>query len=253
MATTRPPGEGGVVIVREPARPRARVRRLLTLDVHDEIDPATREWVTVDEAGHAFLDVDETHAQALGAAFETWLNGQKFHSDRLRLLHPVAYARRPETSRGSAVRRRMLLHSPVDSVDPPKVERIKMKALDAGETAAPCPLPRHPHVRAGPTGSHVRAPARRNHGVALGLCRSCPRAAFGSGKHGTDSQGNPVKGDKKWPPSHRGYSLMGHRGASLPPRSPSRGVVDTGRPAERSNLCCCSRGRPAFAAKQPNP
>jgi integrase len=29
----------------------------------------------------------------------------------------------------------MLLHSLVDSVDPPKVERTKMKALDAGETA----------------------------------------------------------------------------------------------------------------------
>jgi integrase len=119
------PAEGGVVVVREPARPRARVRRLLTLDVHDEIDPATREWVTVDEAGHAFLDVDETHAQALGAAFETWLNGQKFNSDQLRLLHPVPYAPRPEISRGSAVRWRMLLHRPVDSVDPPKVERIK--------------------------------------------------------------------------------------------------------------------------------
>jgi hypothetical protein len=138
----------------------------------------------------------------------------------------------------AAVRWRMLLHSPVDSVDRPKVEGIKMKALDAGETAAPCPLPRQPHVRAGPTGSHVRAPARRNHGVALGLCRSCPRAVFGSGKHGTDSKGNPVKGDEKWPRSHRGYSLIGHRGASFRPRSPSRGVVETGRPAERPNLCC---------------
>jgi len=83
------PGEGGVVIVREPAKPHVQVRRLLTLDVHDEIDPTTREWVIVDEGGHAFLDVDETHAQALGAAFETWLNSQKFNSDQLRLLHLV--------------------------------------------------------------------------------------------------------------------------------------------------------------------
>jgi integrase len=35
----------------------------------------------------------------------------------------------------TAVRWRMLLHNPVNSVDPPKVERIKMKALDADETA----------------------------------------------------------------------------------------------------------------------
>ncbi len=35
----------------------------------------------------------------------------------------------------SAVRWRMLAHNPVDSVDPPKVERRKMAALDAGETA----------------------------------------------------------------------------------------------------------------------
>ena len=54
-----------------PGQPRDR--RMLTLDVHDEIDPTTREWVTVDETGHAFMDVDEARADALGAAFETWL------------------------------------------------------------------------------------------------------------------------------------------------------------------------------------
>ncbi len=64
-------------------------RRLLMLDVHDEIDPATREWVTVDETGRAFLDGDEARAEALGVAFETWLAGQSFNSDQLRLLHLV--------------------------------------------------------------------------------------------------------------------------------------------------------------------
>jgi len=76
------PGEGGVVVVCEATRPPAQPRRLLTLDVHDEIDPTTREWVTVDETGHAFLDADEAAAEALGAAFETWLNEEEFHSDR---------------------------------------------------------------------------------------------------------------------------------------------------------------------------
>jgi type I restriction enzyme R subunit len=60
---------------------------MLTLDVHDEIDPATREWVTIDETGHAFLDADEARAEALGTAFETWLDGQQLNSDQLRVLH----------------------------------------------------------------------------------------------------------------------------------------------------------------------
>ena len=88
------PGEGGVVIVREGKPPIYQARRLLMLDVHDEIDPTTREWVTVDETGHAFMDVDEARAEALGGAFETWLakreaGGQTFNSDQLRVLHLV--------------------------------------------------------------------------------------------------------------------------------------------------------------------
>ena len=83
------PGEGGVVVVREGKPPIYQARRLLMLDVHDEIDPTTREWVTVDETGHAFMDVDEARAEALGGAFETWLSGQNFNSDQLRVLHLV--------------------------------------------------------------------------------------------------------------------------------------------------------------------
>jgi type I restriction enzyme R subunit len=83
------PGAGGAVLVREGIPRTNRTRRLLTLDVHDEIDPATREWVTVDETGHAFMDVDEARAEAFGAAFETWLNGQNFNADQLRVLHLI--------------------------------------------------------------------------------------------------------------------------------------------------------------------
>jgi len=83
------PGAGGVVLVREGLPRTNQPRRLLMLDVHDEIDPTTREWVTVDETGRAFMDVDEARAEALGAAFETWLNGQSFNADQLRLLHLV--------------------------------------------------------------------------------------------------------------------------------------------------------------------
>ncbi|WP_234729656.1 DEAD/DEAH box helicase family protein [Acidocella facilis] len=83
------PGEGGVVVVREGKPPAGPSRRLLMLDVHDEIDPTTREWVTVDETGHAFMDVEEAAAEALGAAFETWLAGHMFNADQLRLLYLV--------------------------------------------------------------------------------------------------------------------------------------------------------------------
>ena len=83
------PGEGGVVVVRPADRPTGPPRRLLTLDVHDEIDPATREWVTVDETGHAFMDADEAAAEALGARFEAWLERQTFNSDQLRVLQLV--------------------------------------------------------------------------------------------------------------------------------------------------------------------
>jgi type I restriction enzyme, R subunit len=62
---------------------------MLTLDVHDAIDPTTREWVTVDETGHAFMDVDEGRAEEYGAAFETWLSSHIFNSDQLRLLHLI--------------------------------------------------------------------------------------------------------------------------------------------------------------------
>ncbi|MBO0902685.1 DEAD/DEAH box helicase family protein [Jiella sonneratiae] len=83
------PGEGGVVVVRPLDRPEGRARRMLTLDVHDEIDPTTREWVTVDENGNAFMDIDEARVESLGAAFETWLNGREFHIDQIRLLHLI--------------------------------------------------------------------------------------------------------------------------------------------------------------------
>lgn len=83
------PGEGGVIYVRPATRPEPVRRRLLTLDLHDEIDPATREWVTVDETGRAFMDADQARAEALGAAFEGWLSRMAFNSDQLRLLHLV--------------------------------------------------------------------------------------------------------------------------------------------------------------------
>ncbi|TGT53566.1 DEAD/DEAH box helicase [Mesorhizobium sp. M00.F.Ca.ET.170.01.1.1] len=79
--------EGGVVVVRQPTgMSEDGPRKLLTLDIHDEIDAATREWVTVDEDGTSYMDAAESHAESLGAAFEAWFETGDFNSDQDRLL-----------------------------------------------------------------------------------------------------------------------------------------------------------------------
>jgi type I restriction enzyme, R subunit len=83
------PAEGGPIVVTERKAETYRPRRLLTLDVHDEIDPNTREWVTIDETGRAFMDPDEALAEARMAAFEAWLGSRNFNSDQIRLLYLI--------------------------------------------------------------------------------------------------------------------------------------------------------------------
>lgn len=79
--------KGGAVVVRKPAgMSEDGPRKLLTLDIHDEIDAATREWVTIDENGNSYMDATETYAEALGAAFEEWFETGDFNSDQERLL-----------------------------------------------------------------------------------------------------------------------------------------------------------------------
>jgi len=63
------PNEGGAIVIREAPKPPSQTRRLLTLDVHDEIDPSTREWVTTDETGNAaMMNAEDVQAESLGAA-----------------------------------------------------------------------------------------------------------------------------------------------------------------------------------------
>jgi type I restriction enzyme R subunit len=79
-------------VIREPKkRGPNQPRTLLPLDIDDHIDPATREWVTVDDNGNlVFLDTDAQHAAALGARFEAWLaSPNEMHSDMKRLLVSV--------------------------------------------------------------------------------------------------------------------------------------------------------------------
>ena len=66
-------GEGGLV-VQKPARTKpSEKRKLLSLDINDHIDPATREWVTTDEDGNMiFPEASEQKRAEVGARFEAW-------------------------------------------------------------------------------------------------------------------------------------------------------------------------------------
>lgn len=76
---------GGTPRVREPTP-----RRLLVLDVHDHIDPTTREWVTLDEEGNPIRnDARTARAAELLLRFEAWLEAMPFNSDQVRLLRLV--------------------------------------------------------------------------------------------------------------------------------------------------------------------
>ena len=79
--------EGGFVVVKEPGGAKPEARKLLVLDVHDHIDPASRDWLTFDEAGNVTReDGVEARAGALGLRFEAWLGTYQANSDQLRLL-----------------------------------------------------------------------------------------------------------------------------------------------------------------------
>jgi type I restriction enzyme R subunit len=83
--------EGGAVFVSAPSKvTEGGKRKLLVLDVHDHIDPTTREWVTLDEDGNPVPnDARTAHIGELLVHFEEWLSGQDFNSDQLRLLRLV--------------------------------------------------------------------------------------------------------------------------------------------------------------------
>ena len=79
--------EGGFVIVKEPGKAKPEPRKLLVLDVHDHIDPSSRDWLTFDAAGNIVRE-DEIEARAgtLAIRFEAWLATFQPNSDQLRLL-----------------------------------------------------------------------------------------------------------------------------------------------------------------------
>ena len=60
-------------------------RMLLTLDVHDHIDPESREWLTLDETGRIVRTPEhEARAAEIGVRFEAWRVGQAFDAEQAR-------------------------------------------------------------------------------------------------------------------------------------------------------------------------
>ena len=77
--------EGGRV--RETPRPYGPVepRMLLTLDVDDQIDPASRDWLALDEHGRIVRTPEhETRAAEVGLRFEEWRGDQPFDAEQAR-------------------------------------------------------------------------------------------------------------------------------------------------------------------------
>ena len=74
--------------VREPGEPTygpAAPRTLLTLDVDDHIDPASRDWATLDDNGRIVRTAEhEARSALLGLRFEAWLGEQPFGAEQTR-------------------------------------------------------------------------------------------------------------------------------------------------------------------------
>ncbi|MXY40623.1 MAG: restriction endonuclease subunit R [Rhodospirillaceae bacterium] len=66
-------------------RPGKAPRALLTLDVHDHIDPASREWLTLDENGRIVRTAEhEARAAEVGVRFEAWRRETQFNAEQAR-------------------------------------------------------------------------------------------------------------------------------------------------------------------------
>ncbi len=80
-------GEGGVVVTGKPRDRTNPPRSLLTLDIHDHIDPTTRDWLTLDEDGNLIrTEAREAKATLLSLRFEGWLIHHAFDAEQTRWL-----------------------------------------------------------------------------------------------------------------------------------------------------------------------
>lgn len=82
----REPGEGRPIVTSEGRAPPSTPRRLLTLDIHDEIDPTTREWIVWEPDGTTHLTSEaEARADRLGVLFERFLAGERLNAEQRRM------------------------------------------------------------------------------------------------------------------------------------------------------------------------
>jgi type I restriction enzyme R subunit len=74
------PVVGGAIRISEPMPQPPQPRRLLALDINDQIDPTTRAWVTMDSNGN-LVDASDLEALSLmlGAKFEGWMLPRETH------------------------------------------------------------------------------------------------------------------------------------------------------------------------------
>ena len=82
-------GAGGKVMEPKP-QPYHSPRSLITVDQNDDIDPATRAWLTMDENGQfVFLEPSVEKANELGVRFEGWMMEHEFTPEQERWLSGV--------------------------------------------------------------------------------------------------------------------------------------------------------------------
>ncbi|MCY4151171.1 MAG: DEAD/DEAH box helicase family protein [Aestuariivita sp.] len=77
--------DGGFIREPQPKYGPASPRTLLSLDVDDHIDPASRDWLTLDENGRIVHTPEhDAHAAEIGMRFEAWRSDQAFNMEQAR-------------------------------------------------------------------------------------------------------------------------------------------------------------------------
>ena len=78
-----------IALAPSPPKPK-KPRTLLTLDLHDEIDPTTREWVVYEADGTVRASTEEeVRAEKLGIRFEVFLAGLTLTAEQERLVQQI--------------------------------------------------------------------------------------------------------------------------------------------------------------------
>lgn len=84
------PLPGGPIIVKAGEPKPGKPRRLLSLDLHDEIDPTTREWIVYEADGTIRASTpDEVRADKLGVLYKAFVAGQELTAEQERLAGQI--------------------------------------------------------------------------------------------------------------------------------------------------------------------